>query len=112
MADKKFLDVGVIRHVQGKNNSGEEYSFLSIELKQNVDILVDGQKVDFKTFTVGDKTLQNKTVSISPVKESLDRLADNLENGKISQEMHDGISEKLIKKNVKYTLGISAKNQA
>lgn len=105
---KTTLSIGSIRLKTGKNKQGEEFSYFEVDLRQNVDILVNGEKVNFSSYTLDDgKQLQNKKLSVTPVDIALKGAKD-----KMSEQDFQQLSDRYKKQNVQYTLSIASRNLA
>ena len=110
---QKNLSFGSIREVTIEpKNGGESFTKLQIDLRQDVEIYVKGQKVDFKTYTTLDDgtELKNKSIDITPVDVALAGAKKAVDAGKMSQDMYNDLVERNDKKNVRYNLSISPRN--
>lgn len=113
MSDQRPISIGTIREktVDKKDGSGS-FTFLEIDLKQNVELYVNGEKVNFSTYEANGKTLANKRVSITPVEIAISGLEKSVENGNLSEDLANDIRERYENQNVRYTLSVAPRNLA
>ena len=112
MSDKP-INIGTIRRKSGTTKDGEEFEFFEIDLRQDIDLLKNGEKVNFSTYTLDNGvTLSNKRVSVTPVEYLVKKLDKSLADGKISKELYDDIVSGYEKKDVRYVLSVSPRNLA
>lgn len=104
----KFLDVGVIRQYNYAAENGETVTRYEVELKDKVDIFVEGRKVDFKRKEVGDKVYFTKKISAKPIEDEFVRINAN---EKLSSDAKADIIEKHKKRGSIFVLTIPPNNQ-
>lgn len=111
--EKKTLSIGTIREVTiTPKNGGDPFTKLQIDLRQDVELYVKGEKVDFKTYaTTNDGTdLRSKQVEITPVDVAEAGAKKAAEAGRLSDEDLQSILERNKTKNVRYNLSVSSRN--
>lgn len=104
----KFLDIGVIRQYEYKGDNGEPVQRFSVALNSNVDIYVEGRKVDFQRKEVGDKVYFEKNISAKPIEDEIARINAN---DKLSLEAKTDMVARLKKRSAIFVLTIPPKAQ-
>jgi hypothetical protein len=108
--EKKYLDIGVIRKYTVTGDNGEPVTRFSVKLKQNVDLYVDGRRVEFKKNEGRDgKTYFQKGISALPVETKIAQLQVN---EKLSAQQKKEMIEGLEKDGAMFTLTVGPKQQA
>lgn len=108
--EKKYLDIGVIRKYAFTGDDGNPVTRFSVKLKQNVDIYVDGRRVDFRKREGKDgNTYFEKGIPALPVEKKIEQLR-SVE--KLSDQQKKEMIEGLEREGAMFTLTIGPKQQA
>jgi hypothetical protein len=113
MSQKKNLSIGTIREVTIEPKDGEAFTKLEISLRQDVEIYVKGEKVDFSSFSLKDGTeLKNKKIDITPVEIAQEGAKKAMDAGRMTEEMYNDLVARNERQNVRYNLSVSSRNLA
>jgi len=99
------------------DSDGNAVRVLELKMRQNVDVMVNGSLVDFKSYTIKGRDgspveLRNKILSLTSVESELYGLNKRVEEGKVNEETANSIKESYERDNVLYTVKITSANQA
>lgn len=107
-AKKKYFNIGeVVRRTLVDSNKnpildeeGNEIQVNEIKLKQNVDLMVDGEVLTFSSYELKNGTkLFDKVLRLSPIDTELARLDAAVEKGSLNEDLASKIKEKHEKQN-------------
>lgn len=98
--------VGSINTIETEKN-GKKIKFSKLSLNQNIDLMVDGEVVNFPSYTAKNgKTYLNKDVFLQSVDDKLKSAEQAVQDGKLGEDVLEEMKARYKKSGTKYILSV------